>query len=928
MKKILFVLFLLPVFAYSQKAYFQQRVDYKISVKIYPKQKSFTAFESLVYKNNSPDTLKFIYFHLWPNGYQKNSALARQQAQNGKPYVQFNKKYRGFIDSLDFKVDGQKARWTYYKNFKDIAILYLPKPLAPGQSVTITTPFYVKMPYVSSRMGYTDKMLSITQWYPKPAVYDRYGWHAFPYLDQGEFYSEYGSFDVKITVPSQYVVAATGNMLDSIEAKWQKMLTDKPGYQVPYPTGKAWKTVHFYQDSIHDFAIFVSDQYRVHQSSVRLPHSGRIVHTKAYFYTSGDWEVATNYVDSAIYYYSLWVGDYPYNVASAVEGGLVAGSGMEYPTITVISMENNLEQVVVHEVGHNWFYGVLGFNERRYPFLDEGINSYYDHRYGRMHASSITVQNRTLSDWVSMFYPVAVAYGFNQPLDLTSTDYSKTFYGVDIYEETAKAFRYLEKYLGTAQFDRIMKKFYKEWKFKHPYPDDLKQVFLHNANKPVAWFFNDLIHTNKLEDFKVKTTSQGVVVKNTGQYTAPVDVQIGGKTKWLYLAPGEKKTVLDKKQPAKIDSLLLTFDWYPYNNYTQGKIFNKPLKIRFLTPKFFDLQHNTITFTPLVYWQEFDKWMPGLAIHNFNLPIHKFNFALIGYYSFAQKLPHSAVYLNYKIPLSNGRPAISFNVYADNFQMKNFTTPRKFFAKVTFDILNKTASDKYWKTLDIAYYQLHSPDWLGYYFNDYQVASALRQVYYLGFNVYKRWTNYHPFKAKLYAYAGSITMAGLQVDYTPLYYTSLQTFLKTRLFIGWQAPLSAMNPATDVTFSGSLPFHYIPNGIWHKVVNEGYGNFILNTGFDSFSTNLKNKFVVAANVVSTPMFKGMSFLRGFTDIGYVSGNDLMWEAGLNLSFSGIDIYFPLVASTNLAAYNPGFKPFRTFAIMFHPFDLREILAKF
>ena len=907
----------------QNKPYFQQRVDYIIHVKIYPTLHYLTAYESIVYKNNSPDTLRFLYFHLWPNGYTKNSALARQQAKNGKAYVQFDPQYRGYIDSLDFRVDGQKIKWEFYKSYKDIAILYLPEPLAPGEKITITTPFFVKIPRVSSRMGYNDKAISISQWYPKPAVYDKYGWHAFPYLDQGEFYSEFGSFDVKITVPSQYVVAATGNLLDTTEENWRKQLTDAAGYQVKYPTGKPWKTLHFYQDSIHDFAIFLSDQYRVRQSQIKLPHSGRIVKTYAYFYTPGDWEDVPEYIDSAIYYYSLWVGDYPYRVASAVQGPLTSGGGMEYPTITVISSEKNLEQVVVHEVGHNWFYGILGFNERRYPFLDEGINSYYDHRYANMHHGAFFYVNSKGVDMAQLYRGLLSTismYNMNLPLNLKATDYSKMTYGLIVYEKSARAFRYLEKYLGTRQFDKIMQAFFEKWKFKHPYPEDLQQVFQSMANKPVDWFFDNVVATNKLQDYSVFKSKNKIFTKNTGQYESPMIIGNQNQKKWVYLKPKEKQAVFDNIAKTQVDPDAITLDWYPYNNYYTGKF---PLKLRLLMPKFFDYSRYYVAVAPMVNWNEIDHWLWGIGLHNFTLPLHKFNFALFNFYSFHRSKFRQMAYFNYKIPTSNGRPAISLNIYGDNFGMLHLTTLRRAYAKVSLDLFNRTASDKVWKTLELGAYYLHSPDYMGFYFSD---GKAKRLLGYIGFQMYKR-SNFHPYKAQIYGFFGDVNSVGFEAKYIPLYYTSLKTYLQTRMFVGWQAPLTSVTPETDFTMGSGFPYRFENSNFWtNKLLREGYGGFVLNTYLQPYNVN-NRQFVAAVNVVSTMPVDALSFIRLFADLGYKSSIGTLWETGVGVSLNGINVYFPLLIDDRLKLFNPDFKPFHTFRIVFSVTTFREILSK-
>ncbi len=169
-----------------------------------------------MYKNNSPDTLRFIWFHLWPNAYKNTeTAFAKQRERFlNTSFIFSEEKKRGYIDSLNFTIDGIKAEWDYHKDWIDVAKVQLPKSLPPGDNITIETPFFVKLPKVFSRLGHTGKHYEITQWYPKPAVYDHKGWHPMPYLDMGEFYSEFGSFDVKITLPEKYRIMATGDLVN------------------------------------------------------------------------------------------------------------------------------------------------------------------------------------------------------------------------------------------------------------------------------------------------------------------------------------------------------------------------------------------------------------------------------------------------------------------------------------------------------------------------------------------------------------------------------------------------------------------------------------------------------------------------------------------------------------------------------------------
>ena len=173
----------------SEMEYFQQDVKYEIEVTLNDKDHSLSGFEKIEYTNNSYDTLDFIWFHLWPNAYKNDStAFAKQQIRmNNMRFANSEKIDRGYIDSLNFVVDGIKADLIQHPEWIDVCKIILPNKLLPNQSVLIETPFFIKLPLVFSRLGHSGQHYEITQWYPKPAVYDHKGWHEMPYLNMGEF---------------------------------------------------------------------------------------------------------------------------------------------------------------------------------------------------------------------------------------------------------------------------------------------------------------------------------------------------------------------------------------------------------------------------------------------------------------------------------------------------------------------------------------------------------------------------------------------------------------------------------------------------------------------------------------------------------------------------------------------------------------------
>ncbi|MFN5370768.1 MAG: M1 family metallopeptidase, partial [Bacteroidia bacterium] len=579
--------------------YFQQHVRYSIDVKLDDQRHMLLASETIEYTNHSPQTLNEIWFHLWPNAYKNNETeFARQELASGKTRFHFAKdEDRGFIDSLDFKVDGKPVKLEYDAKHIDIAKIILNEPLKPGDKINISTPFRVKLPSSDfSRLGHTGQQYQLCQWYPKPAVYDKKGWHPMPYVNQGEFFSEYGSFEVRITVPQNYVVAASG-VMDPNELEEQQIAenirkTDAwfaagmPKASDSLASSKNTKTLTYRLDKVHDFAWFTDKAYKIRKSSVLLERTGRTVETWVYFTPQNgkEWKNAVQYVNDAVKYYSRWAGDYPYSVCKALDGALSAGGGMEYPTITIISPTRDtmmLDEVIAHEVGHNWFYGILGSNERDHAWMDEGTNSYYEKRYMRtkypnntpldaMIAPNLTeklgIKNFNPYYLQTVTYMLSARNAIDQPLCLHASDFSVLNYAAMVYEKTAVFYNYLAAYLGQETFDAMMLAYFEKWKFKHPYPEDFKLHAESFTGKNLSWFFDELINTRKRTDYsigKIKREEKGytVTVRNRGEMASPIGItlkQAGSmqmQTYWFEGSLNKQKLSVPNANPQKGDWL-------------------------------------------------------------------------------------------------------------------------------------------------------------------------------------------------------------------------------------------------------------------------------------------------------------------------------------------------------------------------------------
>ena len=668
--------------------YFQQTVDHNIHVLLNDVDHELDAEIWTQYVNNSPDELDYLWYHVWPNAYSSaKSALAKQQFREGDLFLFYAMaRDLGGMDGLDFKINGEAARWEFHNEHPDIVKVHLNTPLQPGESLEINTPFQVRIPSGKiSRLGHIEQSYQITQWYPKPAVYDRDGWHEMPYLDQGEFYSEFGTFDVHITLPSNYTIGATGDMpisesnnnaeeiqrLEQLDHDTRAYFKEKDISGESENTTNAFpessdtlKTLHYHQEKIHDFAWFADKRFKVLKDSVTLPHSSRQVTTWAMFTPNEEdlWREAPDYIGDATYYYSLWNGDYPYNHVTAIDGTISAGGGMEYPNVTVIGESGSafsLDVVIAHEVGHNWFYGILGSNERTNAWMDEGINSFNEtryllERYGDSGDDLGLISSRISDKWMErldiedveyrwvdeLAYIFPARFGTDQPLQCHSDSFTSINYGAMVYKKTAAVFAFLRQYLGTERFDKAMQQYFEDWKFKHPSPSDMRTSLENSSGEDLGWYFDGFIDTAAKNDWaisrvKKNNTSTSVTVKNKGEMTSPVEIvayngddEVGRV--WIepsnpgsmvdVLIPGSGTTniVLD---PGRYD---LDFDRQNNNARTKGILKKvEPAQIR-LGTRLEDGTKTQVFWLPAIAWNAHNKMMFGATIHNTTVPLRNF----------------------------------------------------------------------------------------------------------------------------------------------------------------------------------------------------------------------------------------------------------------------------------------------------------------
>lgn len=659
---------------------FHQQADHYLKARLVPEQKMVMVYDSLVYINNSPKSLDTFYLHLWPQAYSSGrTALARQKAEQGKTDLMYRKSKRGYMDFARFEQNGKPVTYRTWNKNPDVVWWRLEQPLKPGESLTLVFQYELYMPSASvSRMGVKKDDYFVTQWFPKPAVYDAEGWHPMPYLDQGEFYCEWGTYRVELDVPARYVVAASG-IPEPDYLRLLEQWADNPNAPRD-TTGR--RVQRFVAEKVHDFAWCASPSWIVERLVYPDPVSGAEKTVFAYYKpeNSNVWKGITHQGQKTLSYFPSYFGkEYPYTFYNIVDGSIAAGGGMEYPQLTIIGPSGgrgSLEEVVHHEIGHMWFQGILASNERDHPWLDEGLNSYFDRRYkkdtrgeedetfglnvtpGRLRLGNLG-KGQSVAEY--FLWSALVHLGaFQGPARYTSAEFSQVNYGLSVYQHTAYLFYYLEEVLGRNALDSAMRLYYSRHAFSHVRPVDLQKAFEDATKEDLDWFFEHLLRDNGAEDFRFRPGALRWI-KNESRLSAtlryrrtpmPVPLYVGPEyskegTK-LLLRPGQDGV-------ARIYSDSLAF---APKNLTLGRPYTLPdfnfrnndyvLKGNKWRPKrgfsvfplvnFTMLARNGFALWPVYGWNNNNKSMLGLVLHNYSLPTPRVQYYLMPLFSFN---PHS-----------------------------------------------------------------------------------------------------------------------------------------------------------------------------------------------------------------------------------------------------------------------------------------------
>ncbi len=617
------IVFLITCAGVSQKG-FQQKVDYTIQADYLLDQKAIKVQADIVYQNASPDTLTYILWHLWANAFShKGSAFALQQLEMGLYDFHFaDETDLGGYSSVIFQHDGQELETTSYLPVdfgNEVYRTNLPEGLAPGDSVRISCEYILTLPRAFSRIGRSVDFISLTQWYPKPVVYSQNKWHPMAYLDIGEFYAEYGDYKVELNVPSNLVVAGTG--LQTVQP------SERPNF----------KKHIFRANQVHDMAFFMSPDFNIEKDTVwsdRRP-------VPVLIYRVNDapaWDHAMSIIKRAIHFYIEEVGTYHYPQLSIVQGPGSDGSGMEYPMISIIHESESpvaLEEVIVHEVGHNWFYGMLANNERKYPWMDEGLTRFYDLKYkARFDTLEMLYTGGegilAFRDSGMPFIRKAVLMldrlGKNLPINAHSEDSDALRYMLTMYEKAPWAIEYLEEYIGAGRFKECMRSYFDIWKFHHPEPRDLIAHFSECADRDLSWFSDHFLASADDLDLSINLYnsadgSEGLAVRSENGKAIPFKITFFNgdsaiSDQWYAASelgvPQEVNSEQWTHTSVCMDPPI--FDVNTRNNYLY-KTKKRPFRLRFIDG-IEDAQTTQVAVAPVLGYNAYDGFMAGIAMHS------------------------------------------------------------------------------------------------------------------------------------------------------------------------------------------------------------------------------------------------------------------------------------------------------------------------
>ncbi|MBW1653815.1 M1 family metallopeptidase [Flavobacterium quisquiliarum] len=582
MRKIILLSFLSfglnSAFAQST-SYWQQHADYKMEVSMDVKNYQYKGKQELVYTNNSPDTLKKVFYHLYPNAFQPGSEMDarlhfikdpdgrmvnKTKDASGKDIKQsrietLKPNEVGYLKITNFKQDGAVAQTRVSGTILEVT---LAKPILPNSKTTFTLDFDGQVPVQIRRSGRNNSEgieLSMSQWYPKLAEFDFEGWHADPYIAR-EFHGVWGNFDVKITIDKEYTIGGSGYLQDknSIGHGYEDA-----GVTVVYPKKAKTLTWHFIAPNVHDFT-WAADKDYAHDI-VKGPND-----VDLHFFYKNTPKVAENWKQleplmvKVMDYYNNRVGQYPYKQYSFIQGG---DGGMEYAMCTLMLGNGTLEGILgtaTHELGHSWFQHILASNESKHPWMDEGFTTYIEDSA----LNELKGDKKEVNPFKGNYnaYYNLVNSGKEQPQTTHGDRYDENRpYSISSYIKGSIFLSQLEYVIGKENVDATLKRYFNDFKFKHPTPNDIKRTAERVSGAELDWYLTDWAQTTNTIDYGIKDVADNagkttISLERIGRMPMPIDLKVDytdGTSENFYIPlrmmnfikpnpnPNQKRTVLE-----------------------------------------------------------------------------------------------------------------------------------------------------------------------------------------------------------------------------------------------------------------------------------------------------------------------------------------------------------------------------------------------
>jgi len=526
--------------ATAQQQRWQQGVKYTMDIDFEVKTNQFKGKQTLIYYNNSNETLTNVFYHLYFNAFQPNSMMDMRSRTVNDPDARVADRISklkpeeiGYQIVRSLTHNGQAV--SFHTN-ETILEVKLNQPIRPNSVDTFVMEFEAQVPLQIRRSGRDNAegvRLSMTQWYPKMCNFDEQGWHANPYVGR-EFYGIWGEFNVNISIDKNYILGGTGYLQNKNEIGFGY---EDVGTKIDYNRNSDKITWRFYAPNVHDFAWAADPDYLHDVVDLNDTIQLHFIYQDNAEYKE-TWKKSQDYMLRGFKLIQNRFGAYPFRQYTFIQGG---DGGMEYPMATLITGKRaigSLVGVMVHELMHNWYQMLMATNEALYAWMDEGFTSYasdivMDNLFSPNKVNAIT----NIHDGSYKGYFALIEQKIEEPLSTHADHFiSNTAYGQAAYSKGCVFLHQLEYIIGEKTLEKVMLDYYNIWKFRHPNPNDFIRIAEKAANLELDWYKEYFVYTTHHIDYAVREISEDgnqtkINLENLARFPMPIEVQINYENK-------------------------------------------------------------------------------------------------------------------------------------------------------------------------------------------------------------------------------------------------------------------------------------------------------------------------------------------------------------------------------------------------------------